>query len=145
MRPAAHYGFNNDSNNNGFAVGPTWLGQSTVAESVKDIYFHLYFNLLPFSLQLKHLLQSLVLHKIVNKPLEEQKRYFSPLIPLCLCIPLNHNVCRLHSSFFSCSCLTRPPRKYPPEYYTFSGMTTQMTQWQLTCIFQSINLTYSQN
>lgn len=56
MRPAARYGFNNnDSNNNGFAVGPTWPGQRTVVESAKAIYFHLHFNSLPSSLQPKQL------------------------------------------------------------------------------------------
>lgn len=57
MRPAAHNGFNNnnDSNNNDFAVGPTWPGQSTVVESAKAIYSHLYFNSLPSSPQLKQL------------------------------------------------------------------------------------------
>lgn len=53
MRLAAHYGFNNDSNNNGFTVRPRRPGQSTVVESAEAIYFHLYLNSLPSSLQRK--------------------------------------------------------------------------------------------
>lgn len=84
MRPAAHYGFNNnnDSNNNGFAVGPTWPRQSTVVESAKAIYFHLRFNSLPSSLPYK-LLPGVLVSCVVREsfmPLQELKGYFPPLI-----------------------------------------------------------------